>query len=69
MNKLTYPEFKALIMQNKTFSRKYKGENMRKANIIIWLIAGLLFSFSMGYITGENTGHKAGILQAFNDIT
>ena len=42
---------------------------MKKVTILIWIIAGLLFSFSMGYITGENAGHKAGISQAFNDIT
>lgn len=43
---------------------------MKKTTILIWIIAGLLlFSFSMGYLTGENTGRKAGLLQAFNDIT
>ena len=64
MNKLTYPEFKALIMQNKTFSRKYKGENMRKANIIIWLIAGLLTCVAIGCQLGYQNGYMQGVNRA-----
>lgn len=62
MNKLSYPEFKALIMQNKTFSRKYKGGIMKKANKIIWLIAGLLACVAIGC----NLGYKNGYTQGAN---
>lgn len=40
-----------------------------KTTILIWIIAGVLFSFSMGYITGENAGRRAGILQATDDVS
>lgn len=46
-----------------------KGAKMKKMTILIWIIAGLLFSFSMGYITGENAGRRAGILRATDDIS
>lgn len=43
--------------------------NMKKATILIWVIAGLLFSFSMGHIAGGNTGRRAGILQATEELS
>lgn len=43
--------------------------NMKKATLIVWIIAGLLFSFLMGHITGGNTGRRAGILQATSELS
>jgi hypothetical protein len=42
---------------------------MRKATILIWVIAGLLVSFLMGLTTGENAGRRAIILQVANDVS
>lgn len=43
--------------------------NIKKATLIVWVIAGLLVSFLMGLTTGENAGRRAGILQATDDIS
>ena len=42
---------------------------MKKATVLIWIIAGLLVSFLLGLTTGENAGHKAGISQATNELS
>lgn len=64
MNKLTYPEFKALIMQSKTFRRNQREKTIKKANIIIWLIAGLLTCVAIGCQLGYKNGYMQGVNRA-----
>lgn len=41
---------------------------MKKTIILIWTLAGLLLSFALGTIAGTNTGRKAGLSQAIQNI-
>lgn len=64
MNKLTYPEFKALMMQSKTFRREQRKKTMKRINIVIWLIAGLLTCVAIGCQLGYKNGYVQGVNRA-----